>query len=80
MPTQPPTLDDVMELVEALSPLERVRLVERVMSSLEQDLQGDNYAVKRSLLGLWQGTVVSDDDIDDARKAMWSDFPREDIG
>ena len=79
MSSQPATLDKVMELVETLSPLERVRLVERVMSTLEQDLSGEDYAEKRSLLGLWQGTTVTEQEIDDARKDMWGTFPREDL-
>lgn len=79
MSSQPTTLDDVMELVETLSPLERVRLVERVMTTLEHDLAGDEYAEKRSLLGLWQGTTVTEQDIDEARKDMWGTFPREDL-
>jgi hypothetical protein len=72
-------LDEVMELVEALSPLERVRLVERVMTTLEHELTRQDYAEKRSLLGLWQGTTVTEQDIDEARKDMWGSFPREDL-
>ena len=79
MSSQPTTLDDVMELVQALSPLERVRLVERVMTTLEHDLSGEDYAEKRSLIGLWQGTTVTEQDIDEVRKEMWGAFPREDL-
>jgi hypothetical protein len=79
MSSQQATVDEVMELVEALSPLERVRLVERVMTTLEHELTREDYAEKRSLLGLWQGTAITEQDIDEARKDMWSTFPREDL-
>ena len=79
MSSQQATVDEVMELVETLSPLERVRLVERVMTTLEHELTREDYAEKRSLLGLWQGTAITEQDIDEARKDMWSTFPREDL-
>lgn len=79
MSSQPKSVDEVMEFIEALSPLERVRLVERVMTTLEHDLSGEEYAEKRSLLGLWQGTTITEQDIDAARKEMWGTFPREDL-
>lgn len=34
---------------------------------------------RRSLLGLWAGVRVSDEDIDEARREMWDNFPREDV-
>jgi hypothetical protein len=79
MSSQQATVDEVMELVETLSPVERVRLVERVMTTLEHELTRENYAEKRSLLGLWQGTAITEQDIDEARKDMWSTFPHEDL-
>ena len=79
MSSQQATVDEVMELVETLSPLERVRLVERVMTTLEHELTREDYAEKRSLIGLWQGTTVTEQDIDEVRKEMWGAFPREDL-
>ena len=79
MAANPATLDAVMELVETLTPLEKVRLVARVMSTLEHEFSTDEYAITRSLLGLWQGTIVSESEIDSARKEMWGNFPREDL-
>jgi hypothetical protein len=38
-------------------------------------------APKRSLYGLWAdlGIDITEDDIDDIRREMWGNFPREDI-
>jgi hypothetical protein len=62
-----------------LSPLEKVRLVEQVMATLEQDLTVGQKKPKRSLYGLWSDVNVSAEDIDDARREMWGNFPHEDI-
>ncbi len=34
---------------------------------------------RRSLAGLWQGFDISTEDIEEARREMWGNFPREDI-
>lgn len=57
-----------------LSPVNRIRLVERVMATLEADLQQPGKP-RRSLLGLWEGDTVSEEDIDEARREMWANFP-----
>ena len=62
-----------------LSPLDKVRLVEHVMATLEQDLTTSQKKPKRSLYGLWSGVGVSAEDIDQARQEMWGKFPREDV-
>lgn len=69
--------EEALEIVQALSPLEKVRLVEEVMASLEHDLVEKR--PRRSLHGIWAGVDVSAEDIDEARREMWGNFPREDI-
>jgi len=71
----------IVELALRLSPLEKVRLVEQVMKTLEQELEESPPKPKRSLYGLWadQGIDISEEDIDEIRREMWSNFPREDI-
>jgi hypothetical protein len=63
-----------------LTPIEKVRLVERVVSTLENDLTVEK-TPKRSLLGLWAdlGAAPTSEDIDEARREIWGNFPREDI-
>lgn len=79
--------EDRSELAEAvalalkLSPLEKVHLVERVVATLEKDLTSLVPKPRHSLLGVLSayGTVPSAEDIDEARREMWGNFPREDI-
>lgn len=69
----------VLAAARTLSPLERVWLVEQVMETLKTDLAPTEKKPKRSLYGIWAGTSVSEEDIDEARQEMWGNFPREDI-
>lgn len=72
-------LNEVVGLVRGLSPLDKVRLVEEVMALLEEDLAGEKPNPKRSLYGIWPDANISEEDIAEARKEMWGNFPREDI-
>lgn len=73
--------DQVMALAQTLSPLDKVRLVEQVMAILEQELKAANPKPRRSLLGILAeyGHAPSAEDIDEARREMWGNFPHEDI-
>ena len=71
-------LDNMLAVVEKLSPLEKVKLMEKLASSLESDLH-EPKKPRRSLYGIWKDVSVSAEDIDEARREMWGNFPREDI-
>lgn len=74
------TLEAVVAQAQQLSPLEKVRLVEQVMATLEKDLQEQQpKKLRRSLLGIWEGVSISAEEIDESRREMWGGFPREDI-
>lgn len=74
------TLDVVLAQAQQLSPLDKVRLVEQIMTALEQEFQPERPPQpRRSLLGTWSGVSISDEEIDEARREMWGDFPHEDI-
>jgi hypothetical protein len=47
------------------------------MKTLEQELEESPPKPKRSLLGLWAdlGPAPSVEDIDEARREMWGNFP-----
>ncbi|KAB2855129.1 MAG: hypothetical protein F9K46_15995 [Anaerolineae bacterium] len=74
-----PHLDALVAQVTKLSALERIRLVERVMATLEQEFASETHTPRRSLYGLWQDVDISAEEIDEARHEMWDRFPREDI-
>lgn len=75
------TFQQVVELALSLSPLERVRLVEKLVSVLEHDLSEQTKQPRKSLYGLCAdlGPAPSAEEIDQARREMWGNFPREDI-
>ncbi|MAS34855.1 MAG: hypothetical protein CL610_12665 [Anaerolineaceae bacterium] len=74
-------LDEALALVEKLSPLDKVRLLEKLASTLESDLAETQKQPLESLYGLWADLKIdiSEEDIAQVRREMWSNFPREDI-
>ncbi len=76
------TLDEVIEWINhQLSWRERLRMVERILNSIEQQFTISIETTKplRSLYGLWRGFSVSEEDIPQARKEMWGAFARGDF-
>lgn len=76
------SFDQVAALAIRLSPRERVRLVEHILETLEDSLPPEEQSEPLpSLYGLWAdlNVNVSAEDIDQARREMWGNFPREDI-
>ncbi len=74
--------EQVARQIEGLSVVERIRLVERIMKTIEAEVGAASPPKpKRSLYGLWadQGVDVSAEDIDEVRRDMLANFPREDI-
>lgn len=72
--------EDVLATILTFSPLEKVRLMEQIATSLEHDLE---LAEPRSpfYFGMWAdlGPAPSAEDIDEVRREVWKNFPREDI-
>ena len=75
------TLEQVISLAKKLPPVDKIRLIERMAPEIERDLLGQRPPRRRSLLGLCAdlGPAPSSEDIDEIRREMWADFPREDI-
>ncbi|MEO1664063.1 MAG: hypothetical protein AAFU54_05465 [Chloroflexota bacterium] len=69
-----------MNDIRQLSPDEQFELVSEVLSNLRQQ-QTMPRKPKRSLYGIaaHTGKAPSADEIDDARRDVWQNFPREDI-
>jgi hypothetical protein len=79
--TRTVTLEQVISLARQLPALEKIRLIERMAPEIERDLLDQPPTRRKSLLGLWAdlGPAPSAEEIDDVRREMWADFPREDI-
>ena len=67
---------EVLGIVKQLSPREQLELVEQILATLRPQLPAMPPAKQplRSLLGLWQGFTVTEEDIAEARREMWGDF------
>lgn len=76
---RPIDLPRILELTQGLSLLDKVRLVERMMPQIEHELASIAKTPKRSLLGICAdlGPAPSAETIDEARREMWRNFPRE---
>ena len=73
------TLDEVLTLARMLSAPERLRLIEELVAALEREWPGVESPPMRSLYGLWAdlGPAPTADEIDQARREAWANFPRE---
>lgn len=72
------TLDEILDQARNLSPLDKLRLIERVAPDLEKELEPQRRDKDRSLLGLCKdlGPAPSEEDIDEARREAWGGFTR----
>jgi hypothetical protein len=73
------TLEEALALVRQLSPVDKARLIERIAPDIERELKTARPTPRRSLRGLWRGLDITAEDIAQARREMWGNFPREDI-
>lgn len=73
------SVDEIIRLAERLSLPEKVRLLERLAPTIAREAETEHRLPKVSLRGLWKGIDISSDDIAEARREMWSSFPRQDI-
>ena len=73
------TLDEALAFVRQLSPLDKARLIERMVPDIERELRAARSIPRVSLRGLWRGLDITGEEIDQAREEMWGEFPREDV-
>jgi hypothetical protein len=73
------SLEEALDLVKQLSPLDKARLIERIVPDIERELKAAQPTPRKSLRGLWQGLDITEEEIAEARREMWSNFPRGDI-
>ncbi|MGB6299173.1 MAG: hypothetical protein WBF90_23755 [Rivularia sp. (in: cyanobacteria)] len=73
------TLEATLELVKQLSLVDKVRLIEQIAPQIEKELKNIQPKPRQPLRGIWRGADITESDINEVRKEMWSNFPREDI-
>jgi hypothetical protein len=73
------SLEEALELAKHLSPLDKARLIQLIVPDIERELEAAETTRRKSLRGLWRGLDITDEDIAEARRGMWSDFPQEDM-
>jgi hypothetical protein len=73
------TLEQALELVQQLSPVDKARLIERIVPDIERELEAAQPTPRKSLRGLWKGLDITEEEIAEARREMWGSFPREDV-
>lgn len=73
-----PTLEEVLDQARKLSPLAKLRLIERVAPDLEGELETSRPRASRSVLGLCKdlGSAPSAEEIDEVRREVWGSFRR----
>lgn len=74
------TLDQVLDLAQKLALADQARLIERLAPMIVHALAAQP-APRDSLWGLLAdlGPAPSAEEIDEARREAWANFPREDI-
>jgi len=79
--TESVTLEQVISLARQLPPLEKIRLIEQMAPEIERDMLSQRPFKRKSLLGLCAdlGPAPTAEEIDEIRREMWADFPRDDI-
>lgn len=72
-------LDQILDLTRRLSSQDKLRLIDTLAQQLLQETRSTQ--PRRSLLGILAdlGPAPSAEEIDEARREAWANFPREDI-
>ena len=76
---EPISLNEVLRLAQKLPLADKVRLIERIAPQIQRELRSPPGQPRKSLRGLWRGLDITEEDIDQARREMWGNFPRENI-
>ena len=84
MSTAEITIDQILNLAKTLKPMERELLLARLTPLLESspiESESEQSPPRRSLRGMLAdlGPAPSAEDIDEAKREMWGNFPREDF-
>jgi len=74
------TPETVLTMLRRLPPRERLKVIAQALPETERDLWEQPRPLK-SLRGLWKDLNfdISAEEIDQARREAWANFPREDL-
>ncbi|MBI3974142.1 MAG: hypothetical protein HY332_22925 [Chloroflexi bacterium] len=74
------TLERALEMLRRLPPHERLRVIAIALPEVERELAKPPERLD-SLRGLWKqyGPAPSAEEIDEARREAWANFPRDDV-
>lgn len=73
------TLDEALQVVEQLSLVDKVRLLETIAPQIRRELLIQKSSPKKSLRGIWRGVDITESEITELRQEMWQTFPREEV-
>ena len=84
MSTAEITIEQVLSFAQTLKPTEQAQLISRLASLMEKNVtkvEQNQPAPRRPLHGILAdlGPAPSAEDIDEARREMWGNFPRDDF-
>lgn len=71
------SLEEILSLTNQLSLTDKVRLLEQVAPQITEELTtSEQPTPRKSLMGVWRGLDTIEAAIAEARRGMWSNFPR----
>jgi len=73
------TLEEILISTRSLPTEDKIRLIRHVTDQIEGDFKKKQTGAAKPLRGIWKGLNITDEEIAEARKQMWRDFPRGDI-
>jgi len=81
MATEDVTFEDVLERAEKLPLPDRARLIAQLATTMKFELAATQSQPRTQLFGRFAhfGPAPSAEEIDEVRREMWANFPREDI-
>ena len=81
MPNKIPTIEDLIEYAKRLSAFDKLRLVEVLIPDVKATIAEAPPKALKSPYGTFAdlGTAPSEEDIEQTRREMLQDFPRNDI-
>jgi hypothetical protein len=75
------TLEEILNLTETLSLPDKVRLLEQVAPQITRELttHSPQGTPRKSLMGIWRGLDTIEAELVEARREMWTNFPRRGV-